>query len=82
MPDLTTTRRARLAALGLLLLTLVVGGANLVATYQQVHASQHKWCAILVTLDEADQHAPPPTSAFGRRLVADFHNLRGQYGCG
>lgn len=36
MADLTMTRGARWAAIGLLLLTLIVGGANLLATYLQV----------------------------------------------
>ncbi|HEV2376226.1 MAG TPA: hypothetical protein VGS19_29160 [Streptosporangiaceae bacterium] len=41
MPDLTMTRGARYAAVGLLLLTLLTGGANLVATYLQVQAVRH-----------------------------------------
>ena len=60
----------------LLVLVLIVGGANLLASYLEVQASQHRWCATLVTLDLADQHAPKPGTTFGRRLVADFHNLR------
>lgn len=38
MPDLTMTRGARYAAIGLLFLTLVVGAGNLWATYDQVGA--------------------------------------------
>ena len=64
------------AVAALLVLTLIVGAANLWASYLEVQASQHRWCSTLVTLDNADQHAPKPTSAFGRNLVDDFHNLR------
>jgi hypothetical protein len=81
MADLTITRGARLAAAGLLILTLITGAGNLLASYLDVQASQHRWCSTLVTLDDADQHAPPPTSPFGRHLVADFHNLRQEF-CG
>jgi hypothetical protein len=81
MADLTVSRGARLAAAGLLILTLIVGAGNLLASYLQVQASQHRWCSTLVTLDEADQHAPKPATAFGRNLVADFHNLRQEF-CG
>lgn len=38
MPDLTMTKGARWAAIGLLGLTLIVGGGNLWATYDQVSA--------------------------------------------
>ena len=81
MADLTITRGARLAAVGLLVLTLIVGAANLLASYLQVQGSQHRWCSTLVTLDDADEHAPPPTSPFGEHLVTDFHNLRQEF-CG
>ena len=40
MADARITRGARLAAIGLLVLTLVVGGANLLAGYLEVQASQ------------------------------------------
>lgn len=38
--EVRITRGARLAASGLLLLTLIVGGGNLLATYLDVHAAQ------------------------------------------
>ncbi len=38
--EVKITRGARLAASGLLLLTLIVGGGNLLATYLDVHAAQ------------------------------------------
>lgn len=45
MADLTITRGARRAAIGLLVLTLIVGGGNLWASYAQVQAdkaAQHR----------------------------------------
>lgn len=48
----------------------------------QAQVNERKWCTTLVTLDQADQRAPKPTSEFGRKLVADFHQLRGSLGCG
>jgi hypothetical protein len=77
MPKMTPMR----AMGGLVALTLVVGGGNLWASYSQVQASQHRWCSVLVTLDDADMHAPKPTTAFGRNLVDDFHGLRQEF-CG
>jgi hypothetical protein len=38
MADLTITRGARLAAVGLLILTLLVGAGNLWASWDEVHA--------------------------------------------
>jgi hypothetical protein len=40
MTDITITRGARRAAIGLFILTLIVGGANLLATFEVVHANQ------------------------------------------
>lgn len=55
---------------------------NVAYTTWVVTQSQHRWCQTLTTLDNADQHAPAPTSKFGRQLVTDFHQLRVAYGCG
>lgn len=68
------------------LVTLVAGivialGLNASFTLWQVQQSQHRWCAVMVTLDNADQHAKP-TSQSGRNLFRDFHNLREEFGCG
>lgn len=51
-------------------------------TVWSVQESQHRWCNTVVTLDNADRHAPAPTSQFGRNLVADFRQLRSAFGCG
>jgi hypothetical protein len=78
---------AKRAAFALLVLVLLVGGGNLLASYDQVQASQHRWCSVLVTLDNADQkaeHAPPaerPHGAYSDALIGDFHSLRQQF-CG
>jgi len=70
---------AAAVALAAMLLAL---GMNVAYTTWVVSSSQHRWCTTLVTLDNADMHAPPPTSKFGRQLVVDFHNLRIHFGCG
>ena len=58
---------------------LLLNGAFTVWSVQQ---SQHRWCSTVVALDDADAHAPKPTSQFGRNLVMDFHQLRIAFGCG
>ena len=65
----------------LVLLSFVLAGSALVLAGNEVSASQHRWCKALVTLDNADHHAPPTTQP-GRNLFADFHDLRVQFGCG
>ena len=88
MRELTITRRAVASGVLMLVLILLVGGGNLWATYDVVHASQHKWCQTIDTLDNADQaalKAPPaqrPHGAYSFALISDFHHLRGQLGCG
>lgn len=63
-----------------LVLSFIAGAAGTYASYAQVQASQHRWCAVLVPLDEADSHSKPTTQA-GRNLFGDFHNLRREF-CG
>lgn len=87
MADLTMSRGARWAAVGLLLLTLVVGGANLAATYEVVHASNQKWCATLDLLTARPVPRPADPAANPSReqtyvLYADFTDLRHHLGCG
>ena len=87
MTDVKISRGARRPAIGLLVRTLITGAANLWASYLQVQASQRKWCAVLVTLDNADQaalRAPPaqrPKGAYSLALITDFRNLRQEF-CG
>lgn len=70
-------------AVTLVVVAVVIAcGMNVAYTTWVVAASQHRWCTTLTTLDNADHHAPAPTTKFGRQLVTDFHNLRLSYGCG
>lgn len=66
----------------LVILLMLFTAANLYWTSRIVQADQQKWCDLLVTLDNADQHAKKPTTAFGQHLIKDFHLLRENHGCG
>jgi hypothetical protein len=72
----------------LVLMVVVIGGLNLLWTGHEVGVSQHRWCATIVTLDNADQaalKAPPsqkPHGAYSFALISDFHHLRTELGCG
>jgi len=67
---------------------ILLVGCCLLFTAHQVNASQHRWCATIDTLDNADQkalHAPPsqqPHGAYSFALIKDFHDLRQSLGCG
>lgn len=63
-----------------LVLSFAASGAGTYASYAEVQASQHRWCSVLVTLDQADSKSKPTTQT-GRNLFADFHNLRRDF-CG
>jgi len=63
--------RGTISFVVLVLISVVLSGAALVIASREVAASQHRWCAALVTLDRA-----------GRNLFADFHSLRMEFGCG
>ncbi len=87
MPDLTMTRGARWAAIGLLLLTLIVGGANLLATYLQVHTVRgavqaecrfnHDLGGVPITINPATKKA----SLLGVEIVADSRLAWRGLGC-
>lgn len=70
------------AVVCLFLINLVLIGSAYLLISRQVADQQQRWCAVLSTIDQADQHAPPPRTLYGRRLAADFHNLRGEFRCG
>jgi len=81
------TVRTRFFVVFILVTVLVMGVANLAASWEITQANDHKWCATLITLDNADQKAekaPPsqkPHGAYSFALINDFHNLREQF-CG
>jgi hypothetical protein len=96
LTDITITRGARLAALGLLFLTLVVGGGNLWASFQINHSAQasrqraaqsveRKLCT---TLSRLTALKPPPgnpvtnpSRAFEQNLHATLSQLAPDLGC-
>jgi hypothetical protein len=78
----------RRAIIYLFAVAFFIGGANLLFTSHEIGQNNAKWCATIITLDNADQaaeHAPPsqkPHGAYSDALIRDFHVLRGQLGCG
>lgn len=81
------TKGALIASAGLLLLTLIVGGGNLVATYQAVSSSQHQWCSTLTLLTSRPVARPAdPGSNPSRENAYIFYTnlvkLRHNFGCG
>ena len=79
--------RGRWLIIFLLVLSFIASGAGTWASFAQVKASQHRWCKVLVTLDDADQaalKAPPslrPKGAYSFALITGFHDLRQEF-CG
>lgn len=68
------------AAVSLFVLTFLLVGASMLWTAHEVGVSQHRWCATLITLDDAAR-GHPPTTATGRRLFARITELAGEFGC-
>lgn len=87
MADLTMTRGARWAAIGLLILTLITGGANLLATYLEVSAVRgavkaechfnYDLGGVPITVNPATGKA----SVLGVKIVADSRAAWRGLGC-
>jgi hypothetical protein len=75
-------RRVWQAIAGLLAISFILSAAAVLVAGREIAGSQHQWCAVLVTLDNADRRGPPPRTAYGRALAVDFRQLRHSYGCG
>jgi hypothetical protein len=89
MPEIT--RGARLATIGLLILTLIVGGANLWATFLVVHANQaaqrrqgqaveRKICTTLTRLSGLQPPPGNPQANPSRAYLQDLHATLSQLG--
>ena len=76
------------AIVGLVVIIFVLSAASLLLTSREITANNHKWCQTIVTLDNADQKAlkapvpQRPHGAYSFALIRDFHQLRGELGCG
>jgi hypothetical protein len=66
----------------LFLLSLAMSAGAYALGVKQSDVNEHKWCATIVLLDQASRAGPPPSTAYGLKLRADFHELRGELGCG
>lgn len=60
--------------------SLTTGLVAIVVARNGVAESQRKWCAVVVTLDDA-YHETPPTTAAGRNLADSIAQLRREIGC-
>lgn len=60
--------------------SVVVGGANLVATIETNQRTQRVWCPALTTLHKAEEKTPP-TSHAGVVLFRQFYDVGRKYGC-
>ena len=47
---------------------------------QGIADSQHKWCALLIPLDEGYKVTPPATAS-GKQFASIIHSLRVDFGC-
>lgn len=67
----------------IVLILMAFTGANVYWTSQIAKGEGQKWCSLLITLDNADQHQKvPPQTQFGKNLVTDFRELRRGFDCG
>jgi len=70
-----------MGALAVLISVTLAGRAVNVAEAQR-HASDEKWCALLVTLDESyNDPAHAPSTELGRNIAKAIHDLRNGYNC-
>ena len=75
--------KTRVGLYGLILLffTVIAVGINSIwyANHVQRQNNQ-KWCSLVSTMDDAYRQQPP-TSPTGRKIAADMHALRREFGC-
>lgn len=60
--------------------SLATGAAALVVALHVNAESDRKWCSVVSTLDAAWSETPP-TSAAGKNLARDIHELRDRLDC-
>jgi hypothetical protein len=71
------------AVVVLFALAVLLGVANLFWTSHETGAEQGKWCALIVTLDQANAAAvkKPSPGTFTAEFAAEIHQLRQELGC-
>lgn len=70
--------RARWAVLMVLATAVVIAGASIIYTNHAQRESDHRWCALLASLDQPDV---PATTERGRQVQKQIHDLRRDLGC-
>jgi hypothetical protein len=64
-----------------LLSSLGTAVAALAWAQSQRAESDRRWCALLVELDQAYSAPPGPSTELGRKVAAEIHRLRVEFGC-
>lgn len=75
--------RARYAYVVLAVLSLLTGAAAVLWSAHDVSVNDRKWCALMSTMDQANQAArkPPAPGTFTAQFVSEIHALKGELGC-
>lgn len=69
------------AAIAVVVSMTVVVVCGLVYTNRVVNQSNHRWCGLLVLLDDRNQKAPPAADPDTQRFRDELHKLRIAYKC-
>lgn len=63
-----------------LIAAIASAAAAMVYANRAARDSEHKWCGIVTTLDDAYRETPPQSPA-GRRIAVDLAELRREFDC-
>ena len=73
-------RRVVWPVLAAYVLAIAAAGFSMVYANRVARESEHRWCGLITTLDDA-YRSRPPGSETGRELAADIARLRRDLGC-
>lgn len=74
---MTLAGRALLALLGV----LIAMSLNVWFTIYYQQQQNHKWCSLMVSLDDRYQALPPSSDPAARQFAAQIHTLRNDLNC-
>jgi hypothetical protein len=79
------TRKWQHAFLLLVVLSFALAGASILVNAHDVNANNHKWCALVGTVNKSAASAKhqPAADSFTADFIAEIrYVLRGEFGCG